>query len=184
MKKLTGFLSLLLLIGCAKEYSIEGVVPPGPTDTVPIPPIKEEFPVCPACLDNTIDLWEWSFKSGNSTLCGVADTAIMAPQRTAFTFFGPSSCSGDTGMVISVYLNEKLDKDITNLADNKSAFYYYDRVTPSYIFMSQSSALFTVTITSYVHQTRIATGTFQGHVVRANGTGTSITTGKFKVKLI
>jgi hypothetical protein len=183
------FLLLLFLqTGCDKEYSFEaGGVPPV-RDTIrnPPPPAAHEFPVCPACVANVgTDLSEWSFKSGNSFLCGKADTAIITLERTSFTFFGPSSCSKDTGMVITVYLEgNSLTGDRTNITTTHNAFYYYDRVTPSYIFISQINSLFTVTITSYNHQARIATGTFHGNVLRANGNAASIDEGKFVVKLL
>ncbi|MBC7874608.1 MAG: hypothetical protein H7Y01_11455 [Ferruginibacter sp.] len=188
MRKLAFFFSLLLLLmvmSCEKEYSYEGGNIRTPTDTVHVPVIINDFPVCQACIINTTtELSRWSFESGNSKLCGEADTAIINPDRNAFTFFGPSSCSRDTGMVITVYLDtEMLNRDRTNLMV-KGAFYYYDRITPSYIFMSLSVNSFSVTINSYSHQTRIATGTFQGSVFRSNGTPASITAGKFKVKLI
>ena len=188
MGKLAVFFSMLLLliiVSCKKEYSFERGNFSTATDTIHVPVIINDFPICPACITNTItELSQWSFKSGNSVLCGEADTAIINLERNAFTFFGPSSCSGDTGMVITVYLDtEMLNRDRANLTV-KAAFYYYDGITPSYIFMSPANSIFSVTISNYVHQTKIATGTFQGSVIRSNGTGASITSGKFKVKLI
>lgn len=187
MRKLVILFSLLLvlIVGCSKEYSYEGG-PPVVIDTTRPPVIINEFPFCPACTTiNTPNLWQWSFKSGNSILCGKADTAILNPERTAFTFFGPSSCSRDTGIIVSVYLNtDTLNKDKTNFTVSRFVFYYYDRITPSYIFMSLGNNPLSGTITSYNHQTKIITGTFQGNVFRPNGNGTSITSGNFKMKII
>lgn len=177
---------LLISFSCSKEVSFEGGGTPSPVDTIhPMPP-PSEFPVCAACATNNgTALSTWTFKSGNSVFCGKADTAIINLERNAFTFFGPSSCSKDSGMVITVYLEgDSLNRDITNLTSSHNAFYYYDRVAPSYIFISQANSLFTVTITSYNHQSRIATGTFHGNVIRANGNGAGIESGKFTVKLI
>jgi hypothetical protein len=189
MVRLVIFLFLLLLltqVSCNKEYSFEGDDVPVVADTIPVPVVINEFPVCPACVANTgASVSEWNFKSRNSVLCGKADTAIINLERNAFTFFGPSSCSKDSGMVITVYLEgDSLNRDITNLTSSHNAFYYYDRVAPSYIFISQANSLFTVTITSYNHQSRIATGTFHGNVIRANGNGAGIESGKFTVKLL
>jgi hypothetical protein len=177
---------LLLLMGCGKEYSYEGGTFSVRVDTVRGPVIINHDPVCPACINTTAAaVSEWSFTSGNWKLCGKADTAIINLERTAFTFFGPSACSADTGMVITVYLDtESLNRDRTNLVINHIAFYCYDRVTPTYIFMSQTNSAFSVTIDSYVHATRIATGTFHGNVLRSNGGAASIESGRFKVKLI
>jgi hypothetical protein len=189
MRKLAGlfFLSLLLILsGCAKEYSYEGGVTPVIHDTLPPPVVVNDFPVCPFCktITNTA-LSTWSFKKGNTTVCGTVDTAIITLERTAFTFFGPSSCSADSGLVITVYLgNESLNRNRTNLAINNIAFYYYDRVTPSYIFMSLANSPFSGTIDNYDHQTKIASGTFTGNAVRSDGSAASITSGKFKVKLL
>lgn len=172
---------------CKKEYSYEGgAIPVISTDTVRVPVPVNEFPLCPACTANTgSGLSQWTFKSGNSVLCGTLDTAISNPDRNAFTFFGPSSCSGDTGMVMTVYLiTDSLNRDRTNITTYNNAFYFYERVTPSYIFMSHQGSGFTVTITSYDHQARICTGTFSGTAFRNNGGGASISSGKFKVKLL
>lgn len=176
----------LVIAGCAKEYSYEGGEINVRVDTIRVP-VGHTDPVCPACINNTIpQLSQWNFKSGNWLLCGEADTAIISPERTAFTFFGPSACSADTGMIISVYLEpeQRLDRDRNNITTNRNAFYCYDNVRPSYIFSSQSNVPFQVTIESYVHATRIATGTFNGNVKLANGGSANISFGRFKVKLI
>lgn len=177
---------VLLQINCAREYSFEGGGVTGVRDTIPAPVVINEFPFCPACVTNTGNaLSEWSFQSFHSVLCGRADTAIINPERNAFTFFGPSSCSRDTGIVMSVYLEgNTLNRDISNITTYHNAFYYYDQVTPSYIFMNRPGGMFTVTITSYSHQTKIATGTFQGNVMRSNGGGANIESGRFAVKLL
>jgi hypothetical protein len=175
---------LLLFQACAKEYSYEGGGTIVRLDTLPIPIVTG--PVCPACINNTtVSLSGWNFKSGNWEVCGMADTAIALGSRTSFTFFGPSTCSSDTGMVITVYLgNDTLNRDKQNLHINRAAFYCYDRVTPSYIYLSQNSSTFFVTIENYVHATGIVTGTFRGSVYRTNGAAASIDSGKFIVRLL
>jgi hypothetical protein len=179
------FVIVLLQINCAKEYSFEGGGAPIVRDTIPQPIVVNEFPFCPVCVTNTgTAIAEWSFKSGNSVLCGTADTAIALGNRTAFTYFGPSSCSADTGIVMTIYLDgDTLNRDRVNL-QAKGAFYYYDRITPSYIFISQSNNFISVTINRYIQQTRMAECSFQGAVLRSNGAGASITSGKFTVKLL
>jgi len=189
MRKLAGLfslLSLLIIMGCAKEYSYEGGDLVEVHDSLPPPVVVNDFPACPFCQTITgTPLSSWSFKKGNTTVCGSIDTAIITLERTAFTFFGPSACSVDSGLVITVYLgNESLNRDRTNVTINNIAFYYYDRVTPSYIFMSLPNSPFTGTIDNYDHQAKIASGTFTGNALRSDGSAASITSGKFKVKLL
>jgi len=184
-----GVFILLNITGCAKEYSFEGSNT-HPRDTVivppPPPPAASELPHCSSCdhLTTPVQLNHWSLKAQQSQACGTIDTAIITLERTSFTFFGPSSCSRDTGMVITAYLNESLDRDKTNIQVSRVAFYYYDRVTPSYIYMTYPTTPFYLHIDTYNHQTKIATGTFGGSGVKVNGSNTVISEGKFSIKLL
>lgn len=173
------------LAGCTKEYSIEGLPVPG-NDTILIPGVIKDIPTCNLCTASSgTTLFTWSFQIGSSLLCGMIDTAIVSPTRTAFTFYGPSSCSLDSGMVISIYLpNDTLNKDRQNIVLERNAFYYYDKVTPSDIFSSRQNIPFTVMIDQYTHQTKIATGRFSGSVFKTNGSGSQISSGRFRVKLL
>ena len=180
-------LILLYTTGCVKEYSQENVFTEPPPDSSSNAPAVHELPSCTACVlfTDPVGLNQWSLQAQQSQACGIVDTAIIDLQRSYFTFFGPSACSPDTGMVITVYLeNEKLDRDRTNLRVDKVAFYYYDRVTPSYIYMTSSASAFFVQIDNYNHQTRIASGRFGGSAFRSNSTSAVISSGKFKVKLL
>lgn len=179
------FIAAVLMAGCAKEYSIEGLAP-GTNDTIIAPAIIKDIPSCSLCTEIAgTTLSSWSFKINNSFLCGAIDTAIVSPARTAFTFYGPSTCSADSGMVITVYLlNDTLNKDRQNITLERNVFYYYDRVTPSDIYVSRQNIPFTVYIDQYVHQSKIATGRFEGNVFKTSGGGTRITSGKFQVKLL
>ncbi len=176
--------------GCSKEYSCEGCNMTAPADSLPIPvtpPVTSELPVCPSCITypDPVELNQWSLEAQQSQACGIIDTAIVSPERTAFTFYGPSACSADTGMVLTVYMeNRVLNQDISNITINRSSFYFYDRVTPSDIYMSRQTVIFPVHIDRYDHQTKVMTGSFSGTVFRSNGSPASISGGKFKVKLI
>ncbi len=186
----TRFLVILflavLMYGCAKEYSFEGGTLPPPVDTTRVIQPVNQGPVCRACIGNVAaGQDEWTFKSGTWKFCGSVDTAIALGDRTTFTFFGPSACSPDTGMVITVYLSgDTLNRDRQNLHVNRAAFYCYDRVTPTYIFMSQTSNAFSVIIESYTHSTGIAVGSFRGTVFRTDGAAASIDSGRFRIKLL
>lgn len=178
-------LFLMLLSSCAKEYSIEGLGVPA-NDTLLIPAVIKDIPSCKLCNDTYGTLLAtWSLQTNNTVLCGIIDTAIVSPARTAFTFYGPSSCSRDSGMVISVFLpNDTLNKDRQNIILDRNAFYYYDRITPSDILVTRQNTPFTVIIKNYDHQTKIATGSFEGNVFKPTGGGTRVSLGKFQVKLI
>jgi hypothetical protein len=185
--------ALLLVIvcyfSCAKEYSYEGgaILPIRDSLPPPPPPVVYELPPCKLCTvnANTIPLNQWSLKAGNAFACGTLDTAIINLERTSFTFFGPSACSGDTGLVMTVYIeNDKLNRDVANLVVNRVAFYYYDRVTPSHIYVNIPNVIFSVVIESYVHQTKLLIGRFSGSVLKSNGKASSISEGRFKVKLL
>ncbi len=181
-------LQILLLhtTGCKKEYSFER----GDSTIVikdSIPPVQDvfKFPLCSLCkVNDVLQEGNWNFKTVNSYLCGVVTDAIITAEKTAFTFFGPSACSIDTGLVITAYLDTlKLDRDMFNITTNHVTFYYYDHNAPTFIFTSQRNANFTLTVNSFIYATGIATGTFNGGAFRANGEFSYISEGKFKVKL-
>ena len=98
---------------------------------------------------------------------------------TDFTFFGPSACSVDTGIVVSVYLPVALDRDQFNLTTQQTAFYYYDHNAAADILDSRPTSVFSVTVQSFIYSTGIVTGTFGGTVFKANGDSAIITEGRF-----
>ena len=190
------FVFLLLLVlansGCIKEYSYEGgPVPPAVIDSTPAPPVTPnpgiDLPVCDFCNVDRDQYEErrWSFKVGDVLQCGTMDTAHVTPDRDAFTFYGPSSCSPTTGMVITAYLdNYILNKDQRNLVITKVVFVYSTLGLPKYLLSTQRGSLFYLTIENYDHQTKMTTGTFYGEVLAADGTFLQVHSGKFKVKMI
>lgn len=183
-KLYSGFSFLLVYIiftGCKKEYSCEDCrssveLKDSVTSTAPQPW------TCPTCIgmDKYVE-GKWSFYNDNSFYCGDIDTAIAMPNRVAFTFFGPSSCSGDSGMVITIIIEPMaLTKDFYNHTTNDVGFYYYDNIGRTHPFISRRGEPFSVSIDSYIQQTKIMTGRFGGTVFKPNGDATSLT-GKFKV---
>jgi len=177
------FVVIIYMTGCQKEYSFEGSLVPVP-DTLPVT-TATDFPSCSSCINNdTLALWSWKFKLNKAILCGHSDTAIINIERSSFTFFGPSSCSIDSGLVITVYLNPwVLDADRSNINAGMVAFYYYDHVGSNYILMSQPNTAFTLTIENYNNQTGITVGKFSGYAFMANGNIATESEGRFKVKL-
>ena len=163
---------------------------PVPVDTIPVippppptPPVPPALPNCAVCVPTMdIALSRWSFKTGSSLICGT-DTAIATSDRNAFTFFGPSACAADKGMILTAYLSTLgLQADIFDFRVPYASFFYYHTSQP-YILMSRTNESFVVTITSYIHATRIATGTFSGTAYQVDGRAVNITDGKFKVAL-
>jgi|SRR5665213_91881 len=186
------FLPMLLLqsTGCYKEYSIESIdtarVLRDSLTTSPGPVVIKEFPACASCNPSiAVNVGHWSFNAGNSFLCGGVTNSgfIGGYSKTDFTLFGPSTCSIDTGLVISVYLPVALDKDQFNLTTFQTAFYYYDHHAPKDIFISMPGEPFSVNVQSFYVATGVVTGTFSGTVSKANGDTAVITNGKFKVTL-
>ena len=132
------FLALSLLsvqhTSCNKEYSFEGAdtlaIPTDTTavpDTTTIPPLKVTFPQCALCNESDkLMLNAWSFKTGNAFVCGeLTNPGFFAGlSKTAITLFGPSACSVDTGIVMSVYLPVPLNQDRYNITASSFAFYY------------------------------------------------------------
>jgi hypothetical protein len=180
-------------VSCAKEYSRESadaIIPPV-IDTLPQgppqqgPPTAINFYSCVACAGH--DIFEenkWSFKVGNSLQCGTMDTALSTPERNAFTFFGPSSCSSDTSMVITVFLqNNVLDKNLQGLAIPNVDFRYTKFGAPKYLLLSRQPSPFTLTIDSYDHQTKMTIGRFYGYAYAGDGSLIEVQEGKFKVKI-
>jgi hypothetical protein len=109
--------------------------------------------------------------------------AGIDPSKKAFTFFGPSACSIDTGLVMTVYLPVPLTADRFNITTNDVAFYYYDHFGPRDMFISFHTAPFYLTVESFTLATGIATGTFGGIVYRVNNDTAFIREGHFKIKL-
>jgi hypothetical protein len=182
------FVLVLLLLqneGCTKEYSFEGTnvdtIRTDTTDTIPSPP-PATLSQCALCNpSDSLKLGQWSFKTRDVYMCGTFSNSgfFDGPDKTAFTFFGPSACSDDTGVVVSVYLPVPLDGDRYDITTTKNAFYYYNHKDTADIFQSRVASVFSVTVQSYIYATHIVTGTFSGIVYRANGDTANITDGRF-----
>src|SRR3954462_8932421 len=152
------FVLVLLLLqneGCTKEYSFEGTnidtIRTDTTDTIPSPP-PATLSQCALCNpSDSLKLGQWSFKTRDVYMCGTFSNSgfFDGPDKTAFTFFGPSACSDDTGVVVSVYLPVPLDGDRYDITTTKNAFYYYNHKDTADIFQTHASSVFSVTVQSY-----------------------------------
>lgn len=184
-------LLLLQNTGCQKDYSYEGgdtvavIRNPG-MDSLPAPsPGSAKFlPDCSLCHPaDDLTVGTWSFETGSSYACGGTTNSgfFGGYSKMDITFFGPSSCSIDTGLVMSVFLPVPLDQNRSNIVADKAAFYYYDNNAPKDIFDSQTERPFTITVASFNMSTGIAEGTFSGTVFKANGDTAVIKNGRYKV---
>jgi hypothetical protein len=171
----------LVLLSCQHElyFDQDPVSPVADTTTV-----ANSFPLCAGCIGkDAYDEDRWSLKADTAFLCGTIDTAIISLERDAFTLFGPSSCSPDTGFILTAYLSPlSLHRDTTNMRIGKVSFFLYDKGKP-HIFMSRPASTFVITIVHYDHQSKIATASFEGYGYRQNGLGSFINSGKFKITL-
>lgn len=180
---------VLFISGCAKEYSYEGELPPDIiSDSIPLPDVVSDssvyFPICSQCKENNELLPAmWNFKFDSSFLCGNITRAIKSPDGKGFTFFGPSKCSLDTGIVMTIFLDDQsLDTDLQNVILKEVIFEYYDNKTQRDIFISDKRGLFSLTIQTYEIATSVMTGTFGGYVSTKDHSLAEIREGKFSIK--
>lgn len=178
-------------ISCAKEYSFENGSTPGvppATDTASRSDTSGLSRVilrsCKACeIVDTSSLAKWRFTSGSASLCGLVTKGVASPDRTAMTFFGPSACSIDSGLIITAYFNsEVFDRDRSNLTASFAAMEYYDNTTGFDVLKSSPSTILSLNITAYNHLNKTATGTFSGWVIDKNGAATRVDNGQFRIK--
>lgn len=170
------------LVQCRREYSYEAQPPAAivQTDTTPAKPF---LPPCQRCnAAAALPDSSWRFTVQGASLCGRADKAVINRERTAFTFFGPSACSTDSGFVVTVYLNAPLDADKANVPAGYVSVYYYDRIKPSYVMVSRPAAGFSLTIDRYNHQTGEAEGRFHGPCFTEGGEAKQIEAGRFRIR--
>ncbi|HEX6846042.1 MAG TPA: hypothetical protein VF144_03635 [Chitinophagaceae bacterium] len=173
----------VILFGCKKEYSCEGCNRMILPDTSTTNNIPQPY-ICPSCIgaDDFIEN-RWSLSNASNFYCGIMDTAIAAPARNGFTIYGPSLCSIDSGLVMTINTEPAiLNQYIFNSTTTRVGMYYYDNVAQTYPFITTSGFQFSVTLESYIHQTKMMIGTFRGIVIKPNGSQTSVQ-GKFKVEV-
>jgi hypothetical protein len=186
------FFQLLSYESCIKEYSYEGG-PAGTVDTIPVidtlsndstdtsAPIV--FPYCSACNGQSgYILGTWNFKYDTSFFCGNITRSIINVDKNAFTFFGPSACSLDTGLIMSVYLDNPLIEDAENITASRAYLQYYNNKGIQNIFDSSDSIPITLTIEKYTLSTGVATGHFSGSAKTDRNTKVKIQEGKFMIQ--
>jgi hypothetical protein len=174
--------------GCIKEYSYEGgIIDSIPIDdSIPGDTIANTliFPHCSGCdgKDGYI-LGAWSFKYDSFFFCGNITRGIIEPEhRMAFTFFGPSACSTDTGVRMTVYLDVPLNGDASYIITHHVILQYYNNKGTQDIFVSDDVRPFSLTIEQYTEATGVLRGSFSGFVNTDKDSVVEIKDGKFEVK--
>ncbi len=179
---------VILIGGCAKEYSNEGG--PEQDSTMPGDIIVRQDSAsitlsdCKGCNStDTSSGFRWSFKAGITFLCGTVTKAVLSPDSNGMTFFGPSACSLHSGLIITAFFsNQTLNKDQSGIAADRASLEYYDNTTNSDVLQSKQPNIFSLTIDSYIRQTGISTGTFSGSVLYKNGKIIKVDSGRFRIK--
>lgn len=177
---------MLIGFGCVKEeYSYEGgLLPPvdSTTDTTTqnIPP-----PFITACKEcspgGPAQYMQWHFLCEASALCGPVTKAVMSPDKNAITFFGPSTCSVDTGLIMSAFFDEPLNSDRSNVKAARAVLQYYIKNAADNVFQSEPPHPFTLTIDQYTLNTRIAMGHFDGFAYTPAGKQVAVNSGTFYI---
>lgn len=180
-------LALLFTTNCSREYSNEGrdsvaIIPSPIADSQPAPAVPP-LQACTGC-SNLVEIDKWSFSLNNNLLCGIVDTAIRSATQQAFTFYGPSLCSEDSGLVVTATLApDKIDRNLNNYTLPKATMYYYDHVGGLHMLESRSTNPFQLVIKSYNHQTKEINGSFSGAVFTRDGRELKLQDGRWKTFL-
>lgn len=178
------FIFLLNIQGCIKEYSYEGaptdtISEPGTIDTVANIPIYTQCSLCEKNPDYESD--KWSFTIDTFNFCGNITNAVMLKERTAFTFFGPSACSADTGLVFTCSLNKPFDTVASNVIVDQVTLRYYNRAGTMDMFDADGTLGFFLIIQNYSKATGIMKGIFSGDVNTDRHKLAHIANGKFEI---
>ena len=173
-------------MSCIKEYSYEGGFRQIIHDSIPAHdtiPESTHLPSCSQCKDLEIVQGTWNFKFDTSIMCGKITDAIKSPDGNGFTFFGPSTCSRDTGIILTVFArNQSLDVNFSDVTFTDVIFEYYDNKNQRDIFMWEKKDVFMLTVKTYDVATRLMTGTFRGYVSTWDNLQQEVTAGNFFIK--
>lgn len=174
--------------GCIKEYSYERQ--PVNTDTIPSTPpdtINNDTPViypqCSLCEENPeYEPGKWSFAVDTFLFCGNVSGAVMLGERTAFTFFGPSACSTDSGLIITAYFDKPFDTVATYVTADRVTLRYYNHAGTTDVFIAYVYTGLNLTIVDYSKATGIMRGIFIGPVLTGTNELVQIKKGKFEIQ--
>lgn len=176
--------------GCSKEYSYEGGAISDSSNFAPLPDTTRrdslQFLPCNLCVADsfgkTVDTWR--IQLPHSKACGNFTRTVITPTRDAFTFFGPSACSADSGIILNSFWSPLVfDRDLKNVSTQRTAFYYYDRIGNTYVLERKTGQVMTIVIEEYSHSTGIAKGYSFGEAQTANGKLVRVSDIRFVIKI-
>ncbi len=177
-----------MLSGCAKEYSFEGGINPDTTQVIADTngTVNFTLPSCSSCKVDTFGsaVDTWTLDVHTTKACGTFTRTVLAPDKDAFTFFGPSACSIDSGLIINSFWSPLVfNKDYNNISTQRSAFYYYDNIGNTFVLQEKIGTPFTVVIESFTYQTGIAKGHCFGDVITHTGKTVSVKKIRFTIRI-
>ena len=187
----TRSISILLIVlfcnaGCLKDYSYEGgnlpqVDSTDTTDTTLNTPLPLPFS-CALCAPNDpVKSMHWQFKYGASAMCGPVTNALLSRDKKALTFFGPSACTIDTGLIMTAFFDTPLDGDRAEVLATRAVLQYYNKNAAEDVFRSDPNHRFTFLIVQYTEATQTATGQFKGYAYTPDSTAILVDSGTFNI---
>lgn len=182
------YYAFVSISSCQKEYYKAGSIQSSiPSDSGAVQDSNQiadtVLSTCESCNNaDSTGGFKWGFTIGSSRLCGNVTNGVLSPDGDAMTFFGPSLCSIDSGLIITAFFDKILREDRYNIIASRAYLQYYDNVNISDVLQSKPADIFSLTIDNYTHQTGIATGTFNGAVRNKNGNIVIVEDGRFIVK--
>ncbi|MCA0383854.1 MAG: hypothetical protein LCH58_16970 [Bacteroidetes bacterium] len=183
-------LSWWSIAGCTKEYSYEGGSLPDSSNFVPAPDTTRQdslqFLPCALCVADSFGkaVDTWRIQLPKSKACGNFTRTVITPTRDAFTFFGPSACSIDSGLILNSFWSPLVfDRDLKNVSTQRTAFYYYDRIGNTFVLERKTGQVMTIVIEEYSHSTGIAKGYAFGEAQTADGKLVRVSDIRFVIKI-
>ena len=178
------------MAGCSKEYSYEGGPLPDTSNNGLKPDTTQkdsfQFVPCNICVADSFGkaVDTWRIQLPQSKACGNFTRTVITPTRDAFTFFGPSACSADSGIILNSFWSPLVfDRDLKNVSTQRTAFYYYDRIGNTYVLERKTGQVMTIVIEEYSHSTGIAKGYSFGEAQTANGKLVRVSDIRFVIKI-
>ncbi|HPZ87283.1 MAG TPA: hypothetical protein PLQ32_04205 [Flavihumibacter sp.] len=178
-----------------KEHSVEGLTIPA-LDSLPDSSQVEPTPSADSSLVNNLlggcyscqpqaalaDS-SWLIPAGTRWQCGSLTGAVINIERDALTFFGPSACSQDSGLIINAYFkSQPLNQSRLGVRADWASAVYYDNISGQYVFVSKPENKFSL-VANYNHETRELIGEWSGEAVYATGAVGKIRGARFRCQL-
>ena len=123
----------------------------------------------------------WQFMTGPSAMCGPVTNALLSRDKKALTFFGPSACTIDTGLIMTAFFDTPLDGDRAEVVATRAVLQYYNKNAAEDVFRSDPNHRFTFIIIQYTEATQTATGQFRGYAYTPNSTAILVESGTFNI---